>query len=1436
MSVNYTSFNETSKPKLSKFAFVDPDNWQNELENLNKRSPDLDRLIYPDSMLISSILDQLVNLIIGSFIKPWYKSINQSKYEADDLFTDEVKISIKYAIASLYLKLSGLDFTNLMVLRLVPIITDHFNNFVSAKASIRKKYLLSNSNSKATISGLGISSGVSGGKNTKRQTSANDKLLNLTDESQINLLISQFYNHGKLHDSVNSFRENSQFSTFSQKAHLRAKLNKILPLILEKNEISCSPVNLLIREIVINCVFLPVVNMVVDPDFWNQMIVDKIGSTLKDRTKVIQLRAELQKHSKNATKGKKAKKNDDSSTQNGSSTSNKKKNQDNTLFEFKLGLSTTQSLFEKFLKKINKNTSIVDLRQLKFYINLQLQKTLRNDDYKHMSKEFSEHSNDQNNKSEAVKKNKDLYERYKILVKRLQIVQLTLTNRINNLNFENQTNNLDNSSIHSAQTGSSKNVGGAPEKINLSLLTILNDSSLLTYYMEYMDQHGKTILLQFWLVVNGIKNPLEDSMLINTDDIYAEDTLMDANLTGVNDAEINQNLNFANDIKSIFINYFNSKLIIENNKVVYENVESFVKAYDSYKSYLEAYRKFNSNGASEETNKKDLELYNDYELYNKKFELNKLFVRARKSILILQAKAYKYMESDLPIFKNSNVYLKLIASENNRLGDTNNISGNPSYQNLDILDNRAHSRSNSNISTLGAKHDETTGDPLANYNTYEDNSNTIKGATMGNHDYNNVDTENGITGLSNSISSLKNMGGAHDNKIFNDNDDLVVSYDVINAVEHALNEIIENNNDYKSSDAVKLKNDILEGSLKDNANNDDEVDSDASSGKTGASSRLFGAYKDIFGQSSLLFKGDFARNSNSDNESKKDDCSSGLSTLVESNVRDRFLFDNDEEINDIDDMDSVISEMINSETIGEYESTEVHLAAPGDLNLAEEIEKLTNDIESLNNQVQILQPLLKKAELTNNTAELRILRKANVSLQREVQLKELQRQQYIVQENDNSLFGKSRVGIQSYIISNDEKSGKEYTSYIIEVQKISTNEGADNQETVSAGWIVARRFSQFYLLNKYLRSIYPKVKLLNFPKKNVILMNQAQQKVLIETRRQLLEVYLKELLKMPDVCKSRIFRLFLSSQNFNSGILANKRSPEYAKVKNSPTLNSSVDDVGGISNKYKAIEDVTAKLYNGITNGIEYLNGSLIFSNANAQNAGLTNGLSKLDEDGMDGLSRGKNGYKNSRAMNGAAVNEDTGLQSDELQNELNSYDDDKTTFVKPICDLFLSIFALNRSNSWLRGRAILVILQQLLGSTIEKKIREYLSVIKTENKVIDLLNIFRDKLWPNNVFFLTLRAESGETKQRTELEKKNTKDESRTLLEIIITDISSKIVGLNNSKFAAAEIHNMLQNDILNTHLIYSLIDELLDALFPEVSNVRTNSNTGNSGSGKHK
>ena len=104
---------------------------------------------------------------------------------------------------------------------------------------------------------------------------------------------------------------------------------------------------------------------------------------------------------------------------------------------------------------------------------------------------------------------------------------------------------------------------------------------------------------------------------------------------------------------------------------------------------------------------------------------------------------------------------------------------------------------------------------------------------------------------------------------------------------------------------------------------------------------------------------------------------------------------------------------------------EVHEAAPGDLGLTEAIQALTTDIEKLGSQEAVVDTLTRKAEHTNNTAELRILRKSKTSIKRELHRKDMQRQQYMIQESDNSLSGRSSIRIKSIVVGKEE-DGREF--------------------------------------------------------------------------------------------------------------------------------------------------------------------------------------------------------------------------------------------------------------------------------------------------------------------------------------------------------------------------------------------------------------------------
>lgn len=52
------------------------------------------------------------------------------------------------------------------------------------------------------------------------------------------------------------------------------------------------------------------------------------------------------------------------------------------------------------------------------------------------------------------------------------------------------------------------------------------------------------------------------------------------------------------------------------------------------------------------------------------------------------------------------------------------------------------------------------------------------------------------------------------------------------------------------------------------------------------------------------------------------------------------------------------------------------------------------------------------------------------------------------------------------------------------------------------------------------------------------------------------------------------------------------------------------------------------------------------------------------------------------------------------------------SSFSSPICDLILAVFELNKKNNWLRRQAIVIILQQVFGQTIERFVLVTLSYV----------------------------------------------------------------------------------------------------------------------------
>lgn len=139
--------------------------------------------------------------------------------------------------------------------------------------------------------------------------------------------------------------------------------------------------------------------------------------------------------------------------------------------------------------------------------------------------------------------------------------------------------------------------------------------------------------------------------------------------------------------------------------------------------------------------------------------------------------------------------------------------------------------------------------------------------------------------------------------------------------------------------------------------------------------------------------------------------------------------------------------------------------------------------------------------------------------------------------------------------------------------------------------------------------------------------------------------------------------------------------------------------------------------------------------------------------------------------------------------------------FVKPICDIFLEVFELNRGNNWLRGWAVVVILHQLLGGTIERKIRDTARKLTHEDMLLKYLTLIQDSIWPQPLDggggATTIRTNTGmtTTTMRTSTDKAHTRTEAGLVLATLIPDLAGSVVGRSNAQAASRKLFAALNN-----------------------------------------
>ncbi|PSK37390.1 hypothetical protein B9Z65_2132 [Elsinoe australis] len=1146
-------------------AFITTSAWEKEKADLQKRSKYTSRKILPKQKKLSGRIDVLLDLVTSTFISSWFTHITSKS-----LFQNEVDRAIRDAIVSIQSRVVELDFIEIAVMRIVPIITDHMQEFYIAERLVR-------------------------GKNLTRD---------MTESEELDLAIAGKYKDGKLHKTAALAFSDTRLM---QQAHVRKCIEQILPLVLSEEMQSSPAVVTLVREIVSCAVLANVFTALADPDTWNQIFENFGKSILQDRKNVRKLRAALDEHAPASPKGSRRQE------------------------APRLRPHDNERQFERFIRALRKTPTLAEARRYRSDITSQIRKGVDTDGPQDP-----------------------------LFLRRLDAGRRILDQRITMLSSHDNSATRPKVSSHS----STNSIDIPHTNPQAKLKDVLHSASGLSYFMEFMDRRQKMRLVQFWIIVDGFRYPLEE----------------DANEAGVTLQE----------------------------KMSYESADrmDIRQIRDTYLSLPEL-----------QVPSASKQIVDAYVSAAKSADIH-LYVKARRTILRAQTAAYEEMkEHHFEAFKRSDLFYKWSASEEPK-------SPIPSNNGSEVFVDRTK------VSKAPLQPPQRHSSASAHPHRKEPE---LRRAVMSSNDLQSKAKQ--------SLAANLARRSVDDNAARPLFDDDIEDERMTRSVPSLTgNDSDTDSIDHKMEDSSQVVdamqkelNDIMDEPDRDLTMSNPSIRSNRSEDSPRPSMDMFRPNTNQSLKPSIASLGLIAGSS-----------SKGVFTdELFADEQEHFLEDEREDPGErpIED--------------------DIHEAAPGDLGLAEAIDALSNDIERLIAQEKIVDSLTKKAELTNNAAELRILRKSKQSLQREIRRKEMQKQQYVVQESDNSLFGRAAVSIKSIMVGKEE-DGHEFAIYVIEVRKQASD------QMPAAAWTVTRRYSEFHELNKRLRARFESVRDLEFPRRQTLF---TLQKDFLQRRRIALERYLRSLLLIPAICRSRELRAFLSQ--------------------------SAITAANGDARMDQG--DFVTRIYNSVSDGMEEFLGNLPV-------------LDQLTVAGQNLISAA------SAQINGATINSiepmvaPSPVQSAEAEAEINAFEDrEAEPFVKPISDLFLETFELQKGNSWLRGRAVVVVLHQLLGGTVERKVRETVRGLTDEASLVKHADMVQDLLWPGGQF-------RQSPPPRTAAEKLHSRKEASLVLSSLIPDMAGSVVGRGNAQGASRKLAALLNNQRLNTHLIMTIFDEIISVIFPEV------------------
>ncbi|KAK4703178.1 sorting nexin-25, partial [Phenoliferia sp. Uapishka_3] len=1263
--------------KIPQFTFTSPAAWDMTQTRAswanNNSSSSSHRPPFPGATpLLSTTIDSLFDLIMRDFVLKWFTTISDSP-----TFPNAVEKTIRETLTSTVSRVDSLDWSDAIVGKILPLVTNHVETFRTAEQALR-------------------------GQDLRTQ---------LTESDELDLFLAGRYasesEKGKLHSAVDVASPNSRPA---EEAWLSALVGKILPIVMPEREVESGAVRIMAREIVACAVLLPVVEMLSDPDFWNRMIDDKAGAAIRDQQMVDQFREALDKQGTAI-----------SATSLAASSSIRR-----TRRTEEISVRTNPKQFETFVRGIGKCNSLLDARRLRSDVASQIRKTRSAVEGKSKNDYVDGH------------KVSDMLE----YIERLYTARRKADKRIE------QLGGMEASSRYSLAGDTP-----TPHPRQVSLRDILLQPTSLSYFMEFQDRRRRSLRVQFWLLVEGLKAPLEEVDSDSDDEKF----LPPPSVETIETAREDMNL--------IWDAYFSTNALKSNQKNV-RVVRDFVRV-----------------AAEGSVGTKDLR-------------------KVRQAVIAAQRDVFTEMEEeDFPEFEKSDLFFKALADipdsshddpitfypsaltsstaapARQRASSHPNQPPAPTSPSLPYQLPGSLSPRSANFPALPYAHPAITlqrtetAPPKVTLEAVFDPRPAVRRSASEEHERapsrtgslgslegtfgagpgSGVGSKRRSTPLSDSLDFLMSSPGVEEDEGFRS--PLFVDEEGSEIEPPSRDGTRLSDDDFVQVQTIEAIQEALSSILATDANR---------AASSHQQSEITGRHFTPNTKKPAL-RGRTSSPKSGRGTSSRIPSTTSVKSTIEEPRRGKGVFGDDEEDLDYAAIDD-------EEPEEDFDPTSIRLAAPGDLQLPGEIARLAGTLEKLANQEAVVGALIRKAELTGNASELKILVKSRESLRRETRALSFQKGQYELQSESNRLVsGRTIVTISGTTVG--QADGKSFQLYLVEVHQLALD------GTFASGWIVTRRYSEFAVLHANLKEKYIAARPLDFPSKRLV---TPYSEGFIEHRKVGLQKYLQALIRIPVICQSVELRSFLSQQNISL-----------------PKLDA---DAGKRNASYFPGQGLVRSFYRSVTSGIDEM---------------LTAGPASMMDTVIQRLSQQAAELS---GIGGSGVQDEdlvgqllSGQAGADLPGGLRPGEEGLTYFTAPICELFVTLFELKEKNNWLRRQAILIILQQILGGTIERKFRDAVKMLVGPEQLVNYISTLKNGLWPG-----------GELKPkeppRTPLQRATTKASANRKLSALMPDIAANLIGRTNAKHGARRLFAVLQNRRLNRHLIYSVIDEFVQILFPEL------------------